>query len=158
MDLKGLLIEQDLLAALKSTSNGKSPGSNEYTVEFFKFFWHDIKQLVLNRMNMGFEKGKMSITQRHGIIILLPKKDKDTLVLKTLGPISLLNIDYKLAAKCIATRIKKHLSSLIHNNQTGFLKYRYIGENINRILSILNLTDEVLVDFEKASLQWSFIE
>ncbi len=49
----------------------------------------------------------------------------------------------------------------------SFLKDRYIVENINRILSIMNLTDEetipdvlVLVDFKKAfdSLEWSFVE
>ncbi len=91
---------------------------------------------------MGFEKGNMSITQKHGIITLLPRKETDTLVLKNWRPLSLLKIDYKLAAKCIAIRIKKHLSSLIHNDQTCFLKDGYIGENTNRILSIMNVTDE----------------
>jgi hypothetical protein len=45
-------------------------------------------------------------------------------------PISLLKIDYKIATKSIATRMKKVLISLIENSQTGFLKGRYIGENI----------------------------
>ncbi len=65
---------------------------------------------------MGFDSGEMSITQRHGIITLLHKKDKDILELKNWRPISLLNQDYKLAAKCIASRIKTYPSILIHNN------------------------------------------
>ncbi len=70
----------------------------------------------------------MSITQRHGKITLLPKKDKYILELKNWRPISLLNQDYKLAVKCIASRITSYLSNLIHNDQTGFIKGRYIGE------------------------------
>ena len=72
-----------------------------------------------------------------------------------------------MIAKCIASRIKKCLPEIVHRDQTGFLKDRYIGENINRILSILELTEHqnipavtVLIDFEKAfdSLEWSFVE
>ncbi len=43
--------EQELLAALKSTSNGKSPGSDGFTSEFYKLFWVDIKDLLLNSIN-----------------------------------------------------------------------------------------------------------
>ncbi len=57
---------------------------------------------------MGIVSGEMSITQRHGILNLLPKKDKDILELKNWRPISFLNQDYKLTAKCIASRIKTY--------------------------------------------------
>ena len=43
-------------------------------------------------------------------------------------PISLLNVDYKVAAKVIANRIKPVLQSIINSSQTGFMKGRYIGE------------------------------
>jgi hypothetical protein len=108
----------------------------------------------------------MSTSQKHGIITLLPKKGKDPLQLKNWRPISLLNQDYKLMAKCIALRIKKHLAKLIHSDQTGFIKGRYIGENINRILGIMEYTEKeniptiiASIDFEKAfdSLEWRFI-
>ena len=42
-------------------------------------------------------------------------------------PISLLNVDYKIATKAIANRIKGVTSSLVHNSQTGFIKGRYIA-------------------------------
>ncbi len=82
----------------------------------------DIKDLLLNSINSSFETGEMSITQKHGIISLLPNKGKDLLFLKNWRPISLLNLDYKLAAKYIAIRIKAHLSKLINSDQTGFIK------------------------------------
>lgn len=45
--------------------------------------------------------------------------------------------DYKIAAKVIATRMKKVLPDIINNDQTGFLKGRSIGENVrllNRVV------------------------
>ena len=72
----------------------------------------------------------MSISNRQGILTLIPKKDKNSLLVKNLRPISLLNLDYKLIAKCIANRIKPVLSNIIPADQTGFLKTDYIGENL----------------------------
>ena len=57
--------------------------------------------------------------------------------LKNWRPISLLNCDYKIAAKVIATRMKKVLPDIINNYQTGLLKGRSIGENVrllNRVV------------------------
>ena len=74
---------------------------------------------------------------------------------------------YKIAAKSIANRIKKFLLNIINNDQTGFFKNRFIGENIRLIESIINHTNMeqlsgllLFVDFEKASdsIEWSFIE
>ena len=70
----------------------------------------------------------------------------------------MLNVDYKIAAKVIANRIKVVLQSIISNSQTGFMKGRYIGENIRLIFEILQTTDEQNIpgslfffsDFEKA--------
>ena len=59
--------------------------------------------------------------------------------MKNWRPITLLNCDYKIATKCIASRIKKVLPKLINNNdQTGVMKNRFIGENIRLIDSIIN--------------------
>ena len=160
------ITEQEIFEALKTTANGKSPGSDGINCEFYKVFWIDIKHLITRSINAAFVNGEMSTSQKHGVITLLPKHGKDTIDLKNWRPISLLNQDYKLAAKCIATRIKHHLKNLINSDQTGFIKGRYIGENINRILSIMEYTEREdipaiisCIDFEKAfdSLEHHFI-
>ena len=47
----------------------------------------------------------LSISQRSGIVKLIPKKDADLKLIKNSLPITLLNWDYKIATKAIASRI-----------------------------------------------------
>ena len=92
-------------------------------------------------INCAYTKGLLSITQRRGLITLTLKKNKPTNPLKNWRPITLLNCDYKIATKSIASRIRKVLPRIINNDQTGFLKGRFIGENIRLIDSIINYTN-----------------
>ena len=41
---------------------------------------------------------------------------------------SLLNVDYKIASKTLALRLKKVISAIINNTQTGHVEGRFIGE------------------------------
>ena len=66
--LEGRINLQEALSALKNTKNDKSPGSDGYTVEFFKFFFKDIGTFMTRSFNHGFEKGELSVTQRQGVI------------------------------------------------------------------------------------------
>ena len=43
LECEGIICETELLKALKSTKNDKSPGNNGITKEFYEFFWNDIK-------------------------------------------------------------------------------------------------------------------
>ena len=52
-------------------------------------------------------------------------------------PVILLNVDCKIATKAIARRIEPLLPNLVHTDQTGFIKGRYIGENIRLIIDIM---------------------
>ena len=82
-------------------------------------FWDYVAVPLKDCLNDAYQRGEMSISQRRGVISLLPKKNKDTLLLKNWRPITLLNIDYKIATKCIAKRVEKVLPMLIDRDQTG---------------------------------------
>ena len=69
-------------------------------------------------------------------------------------------------AKLIAERIKICLCNLIDADRSGFLKGRYIGQNITTVFDIMYFVESenipailVSLDFEKAfdKLDWSFI-
>jgi hypothetical protein len=48
----------------------------------------------------------------------------------------LLCSDYKIIAKALAERMKTVLPDIIHEDHTGFVKERCIGENISLFLDI----------------------
>ena len=118
-------------------NNVQSQGSDGFTCEFYKFFWDYVKQNVVESINYGFEKRQLSICQRRGIITLAPKKDKPTNLLGNLRPISFLTTDYKIATKAIAKRLEAVLPLVINDDQTGYIKGRYIGENVDSLVILL---------------------
>ena len=136
-ECEGLLTDVECLESLKTMASNKSSGSDGLPAEFYKAFWDYVKPFLLNALNCSYTNGHLSITQRRGLITLVPKKNKPANLLKNWRPITLLNCDYKIAAKSIANRIKKVLPKIINNDQTGFLKNRTIGENIRLIDSII---------------------
>ena len=85
----------------------KSPGSDRLPAEVYKVFWNDIADLFLKSLNYAHQTGQPSVTQRRGIIKLIPKKDAEPYLIKNWRPISLLNSDFKIAAKAIATPFKQ---------------------------------------------------
>ena len=162
-----LITEEELLSALKHTKNNKSPGSDGFPAEFYKVFWLDIKKYLVDSVNYAYNVGSLSIIQKQGVISLLPKAGRDPMWLKNWRPITLLNQDYKLISKVLAFRLKGVLPKIINPDQTGFVKDRYIGENITRIFNIMDYADEeeleaviMSVDYEKAfdCLEWDFLE
>lgn len=107
----------------------------------------------------------MASSQRQSVITLLDK-NKNRLLLKNWRPISLLNTDYKVLSKAIANRLVQVLPSIIHSNQSGYVKGRRIQDNIRTIHDIMELTKQkniqgimACIDFEKAfdSAEWDYL-
>ena len=48
-----------------------------------------------------------------------------------------MNVDYKIFTKIIALRLQEVMGSIIHRDQSGFMKGRYIGENLIELLSTI---------------------
>ena len=121
---------------------------------------------LIASFNEAHVKGELRISQRRGVITLTPKEDGSLLDLSNWRPITLLNADLKIATKAIAKRLEHVLPNLIHSDQTGFVKGRYIGENIRLIADVMETTKSLnlsgiltSLDFRKAfdSLEWPFI-
>ncbi len=161
------LTRAECLVYLKSMENGKSPGSDGFTSEFYKFFWNDLGHYLIRSFNNAIALGELSITQRHGMIILLPKEDKIKLYLKNWRPITLLNSDYKIFSGALSNRLQVILQRVISRIQNGFIKGRDISECTRFIYDTLHESKKqkltgilLLLDFEKAfdSLDHGFIE
>ena len=63
-------------------------------------------------------------------------------------------------SKVLATRIKNVLPDIIHHNQSGFVKDRYMGDTVRSIFDLMDFTlKENIPDFHKAfdSLEWNYL-
>ena len=138
---EGKLSAEECRQILKTFSNGKSPGEDSFTVEFYVQFFELLAPDLLTSLNAAYFHGEMSVPQRRGVITLIRKDDSSLLELSNWRPITLLNMDYKIAPKAIALRIKNVLPALIHSDQSGFMKDRCIGQNIRLINDILEQTE-----------------
>ena len=105
--------------------------------------------------------------KRQGTAIkLIEKKGKDKMHIKNWRPISLLNVDAKIASKALAKRLETVLPLIIHENQCAYVKGRSIFDCTRIIDDIMFYTKEnnlsgllLAIDFEKAfdSLDWTFL-
>ena len=141
---------------IRQMKTNKTPGSDGLPTEFYKPFWVHIKDILLKSLNEAYEKGELSYSQRRGIIKLLYKKNDKTL-LNNWRPISLLNTGYKILAHVLANRLKNVIEKLINTDQTGYIKGRFIGQNIRVKQDAIDLLENnnteggvLFLDFRKA--------
>jgi hypothetical protein len=165
--LEGNIALEECKEALLEMPNNKSPGLDGFTIEFYKKFWNILGPIYLNCITEIFKSGEMSHDQKNGIISLIPKGDKNPRYIKNWRPISLLNVDYKILTKVLANRIKKVLPTIIHQDQTAYVKDRQIGQNIRVVQDLIDFCKTfnidgalLLIDFEKAfdSISWDFLQ
>ena len=105
--IEGKLTLNECWEALKSMGIGRSPGEDGFTVEFYKCFFEIVGKDLLNSYNAAYENGEMSISQRRGIITLVRKENSDLRELTNWRPITLLNVDFKIASKIHRNKNRK---------------------------------------------------
>lgn len=151
----------ELEAALKSLPRGKAPGFDGLPYEFYLRFWPLMGQELADVLQEAFDGGagaSLPPSLVQGRITLLYKgKGADRESPASYRPITLLNTDYKLAARAIASRIGPLLNQVVDATQTGFLPKRWVGDNVLAHLEEISyLADtqqpgvQIFLDFEKA--------
>ena len=157
----------EMSAVLKASRNGAAPGQSGLSFEFYKKFWDQLGYFLTKAANYSYTIGALPEILSRGTISLLPKEGKDKEKLANWRPLTLLSVEYKLIASCIAGRMGNFLPKLIHPDQMGFVKGRFIGESIRLVHDTMQFANSnkikgllLLIDFEKAfdSLSHSFID
>ena len=119
-----------------------TPGNDGLTIEFYLAFWPLFGRLLVESLNYAFEFGELSNSQKQAIITLVEKKGKDKRMIKDWSPMSLINVDAKIAFKILAKRLEKVLPEIIHSNQNAFVKGRSIFDAIRTIDDVMEYTNE----------------
>ena len=162
---EGMITVAECQNAIKFMKNNKSPGLDGLTIEFYKTFWADISDMLIDSFNESLNKGYLSYSENVSIISLIFKKG-DPKLLKNYRPISLTNIDYRILAFTLAQRLQNIIGTVVSKNQTGYIKGRFIGTNVRAILDICDYIEStnspgilLQLDFEKAfdSVEWTFL-
>ena len=117
----GPLTSDEVLLALKSMQNGKSPGNDGLTKEFYVYFFDILGTDLVKCLNSCWSKGCLSNSQSQALITLIQKPGKDVRFMNAWRPISLINVDAKVISKVLAKRIEKFMPLLISNEQSAFV-------------------------------------
>jgi hypothetical protein len=125
----------------------KYPGLDGLSVEFYRTFWDKLKYFLIKTYNKSYNVNLLIYSQHSSVLPLLFR------------PISLLNVDLKILSHVLAQRLKKILNKIINEDQTGYIKNRFIGFNLRQIKDIIDYADIykiegslVFIDFKKVSI------
>ena len=88
-------------------------------------FFNEVSNILITSLNHYFTAGMLSTSQRQALITLIEKNGKDKRFIKNWWPFSLINVDTKIASKALAARMENVLISIVHYNQTAYVKDIY---------------------------------
>ena len=147
---------EELTAAVKLISTGKSPGIDGLPGELYQHFWPILGTDLHEVLLASIEAGELPLSCRRAVITLLPKKGDNNL-LKNWRPVSLLCADYKIFTKALSLRLKPTLSNIIHVDQSYSVPGRQIFDNISLVRDVITYANNnnitlgiVSLDQEKA--------
>ena len=135
-----MTIVKEFFDTLNGMPHGRTLGSDGFPMEFFLHFWQSLGADLVRVLNIAYEIGQLSTSQRQGLIIVLYKKN-NRLEINNWRPISLLNADYKIATRAIACCLLTVLSTIISPDQTSGVRGRPISENLFFICDLLEYVE-----------------
>ncbi len=65
------------------------------------------------------------------------ERGKDDIDPANYRPIALLNLDQKVITKVLANRLGKHIATIIHSDQTGFIPSRFSFCNVHILRNVI---------------------
>lgn len=135
-DLSGLDIpftEDEIWSVIREMPSDKSLGPDGFTGAFFKLAWHVIKKEIIEAINTLSRLDSQGFNfLNSALVTLIPKKEEATEV-ADYRPISLIHSIGKIFSKLLAKRLAAHLQQLVSQNQSAFIKNRYILDNFNYV-------------------------
>lgn len=146
----------EVYRAIRTGAKRRAPGIDGMCLEFYAEHWTLIHTELTQVLNDMFLNKRISVQQKKGILICLPKLPTgDTL--NSYRPISLLNTEYKLLARILANRLKPVLEDQIPTGQCCGIPRRSILDALAAVRDVLAYHETakvplciVTLDFQKA--------
>lgn len=122
-------VVDEVKKAIRSLRKEKAPGNDGFSVDFYQKFIDDLAPRLLVVYQDKFQRGRGG-SMREAVITLLHKKGRDPQQCANYRPISLINVDEKILAKILTTRLEEVVPFLIHQDQVGFMRGRSSADNL----------------------------
>ena len=155
---------KEIMEVISSLPNHKAAGPDGFSIEFFKEFSSKLSPLLLRMLNHSMLNSRLPPTLYIANISLIPKPGRDPNLVSSYRPISLLPIETKILGKVLANRLKEHICSIIHPDQSGFMPGRHMYFNLRRLFHVLYTehTEEAVVislDAQRAfdQVEWPYM-
>ena len=137
-DLDGPLQLSELDAALRSMANGKTPGGDGLTKEFYVAFWDMVGPDLAWGLSSRFQSGRLVRVPTFGTCDFIGQGG-DPLDPQNRRPISLLNVDYKILAKSLCLCLGQVLPDF--KFQICGVRGRSIHDNIRLLRDLVEFVD-----------------
>ena len=115
----------------------KAPGSDGFSIHFYKVCWPISKSNLLRLVSAFQKKSKVGGGTNSTFLTLIPKEINPS-SFDRFRPISLCNASYNILAKLLANRLKLLLGKLISPLQRGFVKGRHLVDNVIQVQEALH--------------------
>jgi hypothetical protein len=155
--------EKEVKAAIDGMDRSSAPGPDGLGPSFYHTAWPTVKPAMLRRFAAVHDRSAQLDAINRAHVVLLPKTE-GTPSPSSFRPVSLQNYSVKAVCKALTTRLQGQMSSLVDENQTGFLSGRSISETFVFATKLVQCcfkrkapTLVFKLDFSKAfdSIDWS---
>ncbi|XP_063818782.1 uncharacterized protein LOC135056932 [Pseudophryne corroboree] len=160
------ITEEEITAVLRNLKSSKAPGPDGFSASYYKKFAPLLVPHLRVLFNAVLHGAPFPSTMLEARVIVIHKEGRDPRNCANYRPISLLNLDIKIYAKILATRLNGVLSELIHYDQVGFIPGRQARDNTRKAINIIHLLNNrqtpsiiLSLDAEKAfdRISWPFL-
>ncbi|KAE9279868.1 hypothetical protein PR003_g28115 [Phytophthora rubi] len=157
-DLSAPFTEAEVAAAIGSTKARKACGPDRLGNDWYRDFAEQLIPILTRLYNAWYPDGVFPSTFLEADIFCLKKGGESSNPLN-FRPLALLDTDYKILTRILATRTSSKLHWIIHPNQNGFVPHRTIHATVDLFTAAQQaaMTDPVmaaalalLLDFRKA--------
>ena len=107
----------------------------------------ELAPVLAMQLNCAHKHGCLTDEQRQGSLSLLFKKgDRLDAAMYMYRPVAVLRADFKIAALILTKCLDPHLSTICATDQTGFIKHRFIHENVLRLCDGMKYVQHANID------------
>jgi hypothetical protein len=147
-DIMDPIQEAEVLAAIRAAKPGKACGPDRLENDWYRDFAELLAPLLVEMLNLWYSAriGPTSFLEADIFCLKKGGVSQDPLNLR---PLSLMNTDYKILTRVLATRTNPKLPLIVHPNQNGFVPLRSIHATID-LLTAAQTEARRNPDFAKA--------